>query len=122
VRSSDHIERRAPARSIGRRRRRIATRNGLLFVGPWIVGFLAFFLYPFVATIYYSFTNFNGLGAPSFVGLARLSGQALAVAFSYGALTLLALGLSYAGRGLGRRAGTAVVVAYAGFVAFMLAR
>ncbi|MHB1508126.1 MAG: sodium:calcium antiporter [Acidimicrobiales bacterium] len=64
-----------------------------------------------------------GLFVPaSFVGLARLSGQALAVAFSYGALTLLALGLSYAGRGLGRRAGTAVVVAYAGFVAFMLAR
>ncbi len=64
-----------------------------------------------------------GLFVPaSFVGLARLSGQALAVAFSYGALTLLALGLSYAGRGLDRRAGTAVVVAYAGFVALMLAR
>ncbi len=64
-----------------------------------------------------------GLFLPaSFVGLARLSAHGLAVTFSYGALTLLALGLSYAGRGLDRRAGTAIIVAYAGFVAVMLAR
>lgn len=65
----------SPRRSgrAGSRQRRIATRNGLLFVSPWIVGFLAFFAYPFFATIYYSFTNFNGVGAPSLVGLSNYS-------------------------------------------------
>jgi multiple sugar transport system permease protein len=44
-----------------------------LFVSPWVIGFLAFFVYPFFATLYYSFTNFNGVGAPKWVGLANYS-------------------------------------------------
>jgi multiple sugar transport system permease protein len=38
---------------------------------PWIVGFLAFFAYPFFATIYYSFTSFNGVGAAKLIGFAN---------------------------------------------------
>ena len=53
------------------RRRRVATRNGLLFVSPWIVGFLAFFAYPFGATLYYSFTNYNGVSAARLIGFAN---------------------------------------------------
>jgi multiple sugar transport system permease protein len=57
------------------RRRRSAdgrrARLGLLFVSPWVVGFLAFFIYPFFATLYYSFTNFNGVGAAKWIGLAN---------------------------------------------------
>ena len=48
-------------------RRSILT--GLLFISPWIIGFLAFQVYPFVASLYYSFTFFPVLGAPRFIGL-----------------------------------------------------
>ncbi|MDA8291957.1 MAG: sugar ABC transporter permease [Actinomycetota bacterium] len=64
-------ERRGPR--AGAVQRRLSTRNGLLFVSPWIIGFLAFFAYPFVATVYYSFTNFNGVSAPHLVGFANYS-------------------------------------------------
>jgi len=47
------------------------TRNGLLFISPWLIGFFAFFTYPFFATIYYSFTNFNGVQSPKWIGLAN---------------------------------------------------
>ncbi len=42
---------------------------GWLFISPWVVGFLAFTLYPFIASLYYSFTNYNILSAPQWVGL-----------------------------------------------------
>jgi multiple sugar transport system permease protein len=47
---------------------------GLLFIGPWIIGFCVFYLYPFVATFYYSFTRFTGFGNPVFIGLANYDG------------------------------------------------
>ena len=34
-------------------------RTGLLFISPWLVGFLAFNLYPALASLYYSFTDFK---------------------------------------------------------------
>jgi multiple sugar transport system permease protein len=58
-----------------RRRERSANRRalrlGLLFVSPWIAGFLLFFAYPFFATIYYGFTDFNGTGAAKWIGLTN---------------------------------------------------
>ena len=57
-------------RSPGGRRLRL----GLLFVSPWIIGYCAFYLYPFLATIYYSFTSFTGIGNPTFTGLANYDG------------------------------------------------
>jgi multiple sugar transport system permease protein len=59
-----------PSRLIPRRQ----TRLGLLFISPWIIGFCAFYLYPFLATVYYSFTRFTGIGNPSFTGLTNFSG------------------------------------------------
>jgi multiple sugar transport system permease protein len=45
-------------------------RNGLLFLSPWILGFLIFTAYPIVATVYYSFTDYNGVTfPPHWVGL-----------------------------------------------------
>jgi multiple sugar transport system permease protein len=41
---------------------------GYLFVAPWIIGFLAFYLYPLVDTIYNSFTQLGLFGAPQWVG------------------------------------------------------
>jgi len=43
-------------------------RTGLLFISPWLVGFLAFNLYPAIASLYYSFTNFKILQEPRWVG------------------------------------------------------
>ena len=52
-------------------RRRAARRYGVvaLFLSPWIIGFLAFIVYPMFASLYYSFTNYDLLSAPRFVGL-----------------------------------------------------
>jgi ABC-type sugar transport system permease subunit len=48
---------------------RRSLRTGLLFISPWLVGFLAFNLYPAIASLYYSFTNFKILQEPRWVGL-----------------------------------------------------
>jgi multiple sugar transport system permease protein len=63
----------ALAGRVPRARRQRQLRFGLLFVSPWILGFLAFYLYPFFATLYYSFTTFTGVGNPRVVGFANYS-------------------------------------------------
>ena len=50
-------------RAMGPLARREA-RNGLLFVAPWIVGFLAFTLLPMLATLWFSFTNLGLMDNP----------------------------------------------------------
>lgn len=42
---------------------------GLLFISPWIVGFLAFVVYPMVNAGYLSLTRFSGFGDARWVGL-----------------------------------------------------
>lgn len=49
-------------------RRREATA-GLLFVAPWLVGLLVFNLYPLLATVYLSFTDYTVVTSPEWVGL-----------------------------------------------------
>ena len=44
---------------------------GLLFISPWIVGFLAFTLYPILYTLRISFTRYSGFGDPMWIGLAN---------------------------------------------------
>ncbi|WP_407649505.1 carbohydrate ABC transporter permease [Goodfellowiella coeruleoviolacea] len=41
----------------------------LAFLAPWLVGFAVFFAYPLLATVYFSFTNYNGLSTADWVGL-----------------------------------------------------
>src|SRR3984957_18123524 len=43
--------------------------KGLLFISPWIVGLLWFYLYPFLASLYYSFHSATAFGPGAFVGL-----------------------------------------------------
>lgn len=50
-----------------RRKRNIIL--GFLFISPWLVGFIAFTFYPIVASLYYSFTEFVGIGKPEWIGL-----------------------------------------------------
>ena len=53
------------------RAERRGLRTGLLFISPWLVGFLAFTLYPALASLYYSFTNLKILQDPKWIGLAN---------------------------------------------------
>ena len=43
--------------------------TGLAFISPAIIGFLAFAAWPIVMSLYYSFTNYNVLQPPDFIGL-----------------------------------------------------
>jgi multiple sugar transport system permease protein len=68
----------APTRRHARRPRpgRLGRRNfllGLLFISPWLVGFLAFLVYPIVANVWYSFTDYSGFGEAEFIGLDNYS-------------------------------------------------
>lgn len=42
---------------------------GLLFASPWLLGFLAFTLFPILSSLYYSFTRYDLLRPPVFLGL-----------------------------------------------------
>lgn len=44
-------------------------RNGFLFALPWIIGFVCFSVYPLLSSLYYSFTSFNAVTSPVWVGL-----------------------------------------------------
>lgn len=44
---------------------------GYLFISPWIVGLLAFTVYPFLQSIYLSFTRYNIVTPAKWVGLAN---------------------------------------------------
>jgi len=43
--------------------------SGYLFIAPWIIGFLLFYLYPLLSTFYDSFTDYKLFGDPEWVGL-----------------------------------------------------
>ncbi|MFK7691620.1 carbohydrate ABC transporter permease [Paenibacillus sp. HJGM_3] len=42
--------------------------TGILFLLPALAVFLLFFYYPFLESVYYSFTSWNGSGKPEFIG------------------------------------------------------
>ena len=42
---------------------------GLLFVSPWLVGFLLWTLFPLLSSLYFSFTRYDLLQPPVFIGL-----------------------------------------------------
>lgn len=44
-------------------------KAGLLFASPFIIGLIVFTAFPFLASFYFSFTNYNMKGAPTFLGL-----------------------------------------------------
>jgi multiple sugar transport system permease protein len=58
--------RRARRRSQWRRRRTVAA-----LLAPWAVGFCVFFAYPLLASLYYSFTHYDLLSSPRWIGLAN---------------------------------------------------
>ena len=61
---------------VKRRRRwsRLERQNfikGVLFASPWLIGFLGWTVYPILASLYYSFTRFDAVRPPVFIGLAN---------------------------------------------------
>lgn len=47
------------------------TINGLLFISPWLLGFLIFTLYPVLASFYFSFTEYDAISPPVWTGIAN---------------------------------------------------
>ena len=43
----------------------------MLFISPWIIGFTVFQLYPIVQSLYFSFTRYNLVQPPQWIGLAN---------------------------------------------------
>ena len=43
--------------------------SGYLLIGPWLIGFFLFTLYPLLSSLYYSFTSFNLLTPPKWNGI-----------------------------------------------------
>jgi multiple sugar transport system permease protein len=43
----------------------------LLFMSPWIIGFLVFYVYPMLASLYFSFTHYDILATPKWVGVSN---------------------------------------------------
>jgi multiple sugar transport system permease protein len=65
---------RAPEIDVRRARRRADRKRRLTvlaFMSPWVVGFSVFFGYPLVTTAYLSFTHYDLLSSPRWVGLAN---------------------------------------------------
>ena len=52
-----------------RRRLRLQDIEGWFFISPWLLGLLAFGVIPFFASLYLSFTKYELLGAPQWIGL-----------------------------------------------------
>ena len=69
----------------------------LIFILPALVGFLVFYLYPFIRGFYFSLTKYNILGTPTFIGLDnftrlfqdKLFWNALIVTLEYVAINIV---------------------------------
>jgi multiple sugar transport system permease protein len=59
----------AARRRVRRRVKRRRAVTVLLFMSPWIVGFVFFLLYPMVSSLYFSFTKYDLLSRPIWAGL-----------------------------------------------------
>ena len=77
---------------------------GYILLAPWLVGFIGLYLIPSCMSIYYSFTDYNLLNTPKFIGLSNyirmftkdaLFWQALKVTFVY-VLVLVPFRLAFA--------------------------
>jgi multiple sugar transport system permease protein len=68
------VSQQASQTAVARRSSRRARHNrivGYLFISPWLIGFLVFALYPFLASLFYSFTSYDILTPPRWVGLSN---------------------------------------------------
>lgn len=75
-----------------KQKKRKANILGYALISPWLLGFIVMFFIPMCISLYYSFTDYNLLSAPSFVGFDNYVRmftddpdfwQALKVTFTY---------------------------------------
>src|SRR6266498_4206254 len=69
-------------------------RWGLLFVSPWLVGFILLSIFPILYTFYLSLTRYSGLKEPVFIGIQnyqRMAADPLFVKAAQVTLTYTAL-------------------------------
>ena len=62
--------------AIQRRPRKRDVRHAvtvLLFMSPWLIGFLGLILYPMLSSLYFSFTRYSLLSTPEWIGLQNYS-------------------------------------------------
>jgi multiple sugar transport system permease protein len=57
--------------SVRRTRRRNDNLAGYLFIAPWLIGFFSFTLIPMLASLYFSFTDYDIFSAPRWIGLGN---------------------------------------------------
>lgn len=78
--------------------------EGILYIAPWIIGFISLQLYPLLMSFYYSLTEYSIMGTPVFIGIEnyiyaftkdRFFYQSLKVTFIY-AFLAVPLKLSFA--------------------------
>ena len=72
--AAGHLSLGPPAIARRRAKRRAAWRRRglvLMLLSPWLVGFSVFFAYPLVMSVYLSFTHYDLLGSPRWIGLAN---------------------------------------------------
>lgn len=80
---------------------------GLLFISPWLIGFLIFTLYPIISSLYYSLCDYKVISAPQFIGMENytalfgdtvfvkaLKNTAYMVCFGVPITTFIAVGVS----------------------------
>lgn len=51
--------------------RRREALEGVLYISPWIIGFVVFVAFPLLAATYLSFTKYNVMRPPQFIGLGN---------------------------------------------------
>ncbi len=59
------------ASSVSRRRHLVREAWGLGLASPWIFGFLVFTLIPFLASLFFGFTDYDAIHPPKWVGLGN---------------------------------------------------
>jgi multiple sugar transport system permease protein len=56
-------------KELGREKSIKRTLIGYAFISPWLIGFLSFIIGPMIASLYFSFTNYDMLSTPAWIGL-----------------------------------------------------
>ncbi|MBX3142604.1 MAG: sugar ABC transporter permease [Trueperaceae bacterium] len=71
---------------------------GLAFISPWLIGFLVFTVYPVFASLYFSFTDYNVVSAPRWIGTRNYTDLVADPLFGktlYNTLYLAAIGIPF---------------------------
>ena len=65
----DREAERVPSRRRGRFAMSDESRAGWLAISPWLIGFAVFTAFPFLASLYFSFTKYDVISSPQWIGL-----------------------------------------------------